>query len=147
MKIDLKQFIVLIAFLSIGTLANAQFEDVTLIFKRPFLGLGDYYTARISVGEKEVCALDSDSEKIVSCLTKVNSGEISLKVSSSRGSEFNYVIDVLKNKTYTLIVYERNNQYMDIMWSNMSIVKNKLKESDDYKRGIYSFKIQVISVE
>jgi hypothetical protein len=147
MKIVLKKFITLITFLSIGSFANAQSEDVTLIFKRPFLGLGDYYTARINVGDKEVCALDSNSEKIVSCLTKVNSGEISIKVSSLRGSEFKYVIDVLKGKTYTLVIYERNNQYMDIMWSNIGLVKNKVKESDDYKRGIYSFKIQVISVE
>ena len=141
----LKIFISLLIFLSIGSFANAQSEDVILIFKKPFLGLGDYYTARINIGDKEVCALDSDTNKTASCSTKVNAGEINIKISSFRGSDFNYVIDVIKDKTYTLVIYERNNQSMDIIWSHMNLVKNKVEESEDFSR--FSFKTQVISIK
>ena len=132
-------------YLLIGSSANAQSEDVTLIFQRPWLGAGDYYNARINNGGKEVCLIDSDSDKIVSCSTNVNAGEINIKVSNFRGSDFNYVIDVIKEKTYTLVIYDRNNHLIDIILNKMNLVKNKVEESENFNR--MSFKIQVISIE
>lgn len=145
----LKTLITLLALFSIGSLANAQSEDATLIFKRPYAGSssrgGDWHTAKISIGEKEICSLDSDFDKISSCFTNVNAGEIVIKVSSSRGSDFYYAIDVMKDKTYTFVVYVRNSQIEDMIWSNMNLIKNKAPESENYNK--ISFKTQVISIK
>ena len=137
--------LILFASFSFIGVANAQTEDVTLVFKRPFIGAGDWHTSKISINGKEVCALDSDSDKIVSCTTRVRAGEIAIKVTSARGSDFNYVIDVVKGKTYTLVVYVRNMQSEDMIWSNMNLIQNKVDESEDYNR--MSFKTQVISIK
>jgi hypothetical protein len=101
----LKIFISILIFLSIGCFANAQSEDVTLIFKRPGADPNVIYTAKININGKDVCNLDSDRLLTLSCSYKVDAGEVSIKIGSRFRNDFEYLIDVQKNKTYTFIVY------------------------------------------
>jgi hypothetical protein len=125
--------------------AYAQTGDVTLVFKRPYIGAGDSHISKISINGKEVCSFESTTDKIAICTTNVNAGELAIKVTSIRGSDFDYVIDVEKNKIYTLVVYIRNIQTNDLIYSQMNLVKNKAKENEEFNN--MSFKAQVISIE
>jgi len=141
-------FLLFLLSIGIAGISNAQLDNsATLIFKRPWLGAGDYYESKIFINGVEACILETDNEKIVSCALKVTPGEVTIKLTSSRGSDYNYVIDINKNKIYTLIVYVRNIQTDDLIWTTMSkpLIKNKVVESDEY--GKMSFKTQVISID
>jgi len=147
-------FLLFLLSIGIAGISNAQLDNsATLIFKRPWSGAGapwgasDYYESKIFINGVEACILETNSEKIVSCTLKVAPGEVTIKLTSSRGSDYNYVIDINKNKIYTLIVYVRNIQTDDLIWTTMSkpLIKNKVVESDEY--GKMSFKTQVISID
>lgn len=147
-QFNMKTILVALSLLFAPALVFAQADnEATLVFTRTWEGAGDNYASRIFINGEESCVLDSDSDKIVSCTKKVKAGEVSIKVTSARGSDFLYVIDVQKSKTYTIVVYVRNLQTTDLIWSTMSkkLIKNKAPESQDYNR--MSFKTQVIAID
>lgn len=131
----------------VGTL-NAQTDEAVLIFKRPFPNLPDLYEARIDVNGVRSCVIDSEAgKKVATCELKVKAGEVKVKTSSSRGDDYEYVFDALKGKTYTLVVYSKNLQNWDLLWSTLSepLVKNKVEELPEYNN--FSFKVQAISIK
>lgn len=129
-------------------IANAQTEDSTLVFKRPYLYTGDFFEARIDVNGVRACTMDSEhGTKIVTCEHKVKAGEIAIKTSTSREGSYEYIIDVEKGKTYTLAVYKMNLQAWDLVFSTISetLIKNKAKPQPEYSQA--TFKVQVISIK
>jgi len=142
-------FILFASFSYIGA-ANAQTEDVKLVFKRPIPEFTNpqYHDARIEVNGIKVCVLELDSNtKIATCEYKVNAGEVKIKISSRFGDDYNYVIDLLIGKTYTLVVYPIISQSWDLNWSiiSESLVTNKIPELPEYSR--FTFKTRVISIK
>lgn len=141
---------VVVFLLSISTV-NAQSDDVTLVFKRPFANLlGDgFYDTKITVNGNDACVLNNSASKIQSCTYKVNAGEVRVVVSTSRGTDYENVFDAIKGKTYTLVVYMRNFQMIDMLWEEISsnIITNKAKEKESSDFNSFSYKALVISIK
>lgn len=138
---------IFIMFAVVGV-ASSQTEDVTLVFKRPHIPeMREMDTTKITVNGILVCAIDSDSSNTQTCSTKVNEGEIKIKISSWRGGDYDYAIDVSKNKTYTFAVYLRSIQSLNLIITAISeaLATNKISELDDSNRSTY--KVQLISIK
>ena len=133
--------------LTISTSAMAD-ESVTLIFKRPHISaMREMDKTKVTVNGSIVCDIDSDTAKIQTCETKVNEGEIKVTISSWRGSDYDYVIDVSKNKTYTFAVYLRSMQDYNLLCTAIgeALATSKVPELENYNRGTY--KVQLISIK
>ena len=129
--------------------ASALADDsVTLIFKRPyFADMRDIDKTKITVNGNILCDINSDTVKIQTCVTKVNEGEVKVTISTWRGSEYDYVVDVLKNKTYTFAVYMRNRQDYDLLCTTIgsTLAISKVQELENYNKATY--KVQLISIK
>jgi hypothetical protein len=140
-----------VVFLSLLGTANAQKEDATLVFKRPFANfIGDgFYDTKISVNGKEACVINSSTSKIELCTQKVNAGEVKVIVSTTRGTDYENIFDVVQGKTYTLVVYMRNFQMIDMLWEEISsnIIANKAKDKESSDFNAFSYKALVISIK
>jgi hypothetical protein len=128
--------------------ASAMADDnVNLIFKRPYFSdMRDIDKTKITINGNVVCDVNSDTVKIQTCATKVNEGEIKVKISTWRGSDYDYVIDVSKNKTYTFAVYMRSRQDYDLLCTTIgsSLAISKVPELENYNKATY--KVQLISI-
>jgi hypothetical protein len=155
----MKKLIFFLIFWCVSTSSFSQLDDnVTLVFKRPWVGAGDNHLSKISINGIAACTLDSESDYMVSCSHKVVAGETKIEITSIRGTPYQYIIDTQKGKTYTLVVYLRNVQTNDLIWSTIGsrLAKNKAPELppetiiNEFNPGGYSrmsFKTQVISID
>lgn len=135
---------ILLTAASVSALAD---DSVTLIFKRPYFSdMRDIDKTKITVNGNILCDINSDTVKIQTCVTKVNEGEIKVTISTWRGSEYDYVIDVSKNKTYTFAVYMRSRQDYDLLCTTIgsALAISKVQELETYNKATY--KVQLISI-
>jgi hypothetical protein len=142
------QKLILATLLTVISVYAMADDNVTLIFKRPHMpAMREMDKTKITVNGNAVCDMDSDTFKLQTCTTKVSEGEINVRVSSWRGSDYDYVIDVSKNKTYTFVVYLRTMQAYNLLYTAIgeALATSKVPELEDYNRATY--KVQLISIK